>query len=409
MSMDQMMQYAPAALQVLAPFRVLIAIGLGALAYWLLPRAWRRAGLVVISLAIVLLGYERSWLLVAGTALTCALVYVAVKQRAPAKVIIAGLVALYMLLHFALGLLTFTPWLRFIDLTPDYALPTIGLTAAFTLLRLIHFTVDYSARNAATSCPAPLTFAAWCLFFPTFVHLPLIRHQAWATQYEQLPAARWQWRDLRAGMLRIMQALFKGVVVAAIFLMVNPAGVLLHPANASAAQLLFAAIASAVSYYIGFSAYMDLGIGAARLMGIALPENFAPALAMLRINRMRDFWRNWNITTTRWLNDYVYQPLGGFRRQPLRNVMLTMVICGLWHSVSLWGAAWGAGLGALLLIEHGWNRMRIRRNWPDVPAPARSILLLCSISLVNLFLTPYGYHAQFGAYLYPLRWLGMGL
>jgi hypothetical protein len=86
--------------------------------------------------------------------------------------------------------------------------------------------------------------------------------------------------------------------------------------------------------------------------------------------------------------------------------MVTMVACGLWHSVSLFGAAWGAGLGALLLLEHGWNRMRIRHNWPEIPAPARTALLLCAISLVNLLLTPYGYSAEFGAFLYPLRWLG---
>jgi alginate O-acetyltransferase complex protein AlgI len=409
MSVEQMGWVVQAALQVLVPFRVLLAIALGAIAYWLLPRAWRPAGLIVISLAVVLFGYERSWLLVAGTATTCALVYAAVKRRVNAKVIVAGLVTFYVLLHLAFGLLTFTPWLGFTGLTPEFVLPTIGLTAAFTLLRLVHFTVDYSGRDAATPLPHPRTFAAWCLFFPTFVHLPLIRYPKWAAQYECLPAAHWRWMDTRAGALRIGQALLKGVFVAVIYIALNPQGILLNPASASALQLFFAAIASAISYYIGFSAYMDLGIGAARLMGIALPENFAPVLAMLRINRMRDFWRNWNITTTQWLNDYVYRPLGGHRRHPLRNVMLTMVVCGLWHSVSLWGAGWGAGLGALLLIEHGWNRMRIRRNWPEVPPAARTVLLLCGISFVNLFLTPYGYHAQFGAFLYPPRWLGIGL
>jgi alginate O-acetyltransferase complex protein AlgI len=407
MSVEQMAWYAQAALQALVPFRVLLAIGLGATAYWLLPRAWRPAGLIVISLAVVLIGYERPVLLVAGTALTCAAVYVAVRRGVPAKVIVAGLVAFYALLHFAFGLLTFTPWLGFTGLTPEFVLPTIGLTSAFTLLRLVHFVVDYSGRDAATPFPHPRTFAAWCLFFPTFVHLPLIRFEPWAAQYGCLPAAQWRWTDTRAGALRIGQALLKGVFVAVIYITLNPIGTLLNPAGATALQLFIAAILSAVTYYIGFSAYIDLGIGAARWMGIALPENFAPVLKMIRINRMRDFWRNWNITTTQWLNDYVYHPLGGHRRRPLRNVMLTMVVCGLWHSVSFFGAAWGAGLGALLLMEHGWNRMRIRRNWPEIPAPARAALLLCAIALVNLFLTPYGYNAQYGALLYPLRWMGM--
>jgi D-alanyl-lipoteichoic acid acyltransferase DltB (MBOAT superfamily) len=100
--------------------------------------------------------------------------------------------------------------------------------------------------------------------------------------------------------------------------------------------------------------------------------------------------------------------LGGFRRHPLRNVMLTMTACGLWHSVSVFGTAWGAGLGLLLLIEHGWNRMRIRHGWPEIPAPVRGIAILCGVALVNLALTPYGYAAQTAKALYPLWWLGLG-
>jgi D-alanyl-lipoteichoic acid acyltransferase DltB (MBOAT superfamily) len=102
----------------------------------------------------------------------------------------------------------------------------------------------------------------------------------------------------------------------------------------------------------------------------------------------------------------VFTPLGGFRHRPLRNVMLTMIACGLWHSVSVFGAAWGAGLGLMLLIEHGWNRMRIRRGWPEIPRPARAVAILCGVSLVNLLLTPYGYAAQTARLLYPPYWMG---
>ncbi|GIV83253.1 MAG: hypothetical protein KatS3mg052_0260 [Candidatus Roseilinea sp.] len=182
---------------------------------------------------------------------------------------------------------------------------------------------------------------------------------------------------------------------------------MLGPVGRPFLELFVAAIVSAIAYYLGFSAFMDLGIGAASLYGITLPENFAPVLKMARISRMRDFWRNWNITTTRWLNDYVYQPLGGHRRHPLRNVLLTMTACGLWHSVSVFGAAWGLGLGAILLAEHGWNRLRIRRGWSDAPPLLRSVLLLCAVAFVNLALTPYGYAAQSAKYLYPLYWLGL--
>jgi D-alanyl-lipoteichoic acid acyltransferase DltB (MBOAT superfamily) len=423
MSLDQVAAYAQTALQVIAPFRVLAAIVLGAAAYWLMPHAWRRFGLIVISLAVVLTGYQRPVALVACTALVCGATYVAVCKGLPRKPILLCIVALYAALHGLFGLLTFTPWLNWTGLTPEYVLPTIGLTSAFTFLRLIHFTADYGAREhrgrgadvqrhapplLGPQAPLrPLAFAAWCLFFPTFVHLPLIRYQAWHEQFNCLPKDVTR-AHIAIGLRRIGQAVLKGVVLAIVFVIFNPNAVLLAPAGRSFAELFAAAIVSAITYYVGFSAFVDLGIGAASLFGIALPENFAPIAKMIRINRMRDFWRSWNITTTQWLNDYVFTPLGGYRRHPLRNVMLTMTACGLWHSVSFFGAVWGAGLGVLLLIEHCWNRMRIHRDWPEIPAPIRGVAILCGVALVNLALTPYGYAAQTARALYPLWWLGLG-
>ena len=411
LNFDTVLFYAPYALQALVPFRVLVAIAVGTIAYWLVPHRWRGSALIAISIGVVLMGYERPALLVIGIALVCALVYWAVQQGVPRKPLIIGIIALYGLAHFAFGLITFTSWLNFTGLTADYVLPTIGLTSAFTFLRMIHFTVDFSSPHPQ---PLPggersqtlLTFAAWCLFFPTFVHLPLIRYQAWAQQFENLPDQP-TWEFARAGVSRIAQGIVKGVFIAVVFATLNPTNVLLTPAGRTFIELFFAVIISAITYYIGFSAYMDIGIGAARLFGIVLPENFAPVLKMIRINRMRDFWRSWNITTTQWLNDYVFTPLGGHRKHPVRNVLLTMTVCGLWHSISIFGVAWGFGLGMLLLIEHFWNRMRIRRNWPEVPPHLRAVLLMGGVALVNLSLTPYGYTAASARYLYPLYWLAV--
>jgi D-alanyl-lipoteichoic acid acyltransferase DltB (MBOAT superfamily) len=409
LNLDSLTFYGPYALQALVPFRVLMAMGVGALVYWLAPQAWRKTALVVISLVIVLMGYERPVMLVVGIVLVCAAVFWAVQHSVPRKFILIGIVALYGLAHFAFGLITFTPWLNFTGLTAAYVLPTIGLTSAFTFLRLIHFTVDFGkawSPGKERTSPHPGPFIAWCLFFPTFVHLPLIRYQAFAQQFENLPQ-RLSPTQLTTGMQRVGQGILKGVCIALVYVTLNPTQTLLTPQGRAFGELFLAAIISAVTYYIGFSAYMDIGIGAATLFGITLPENFAPVLKMLRINRMRDFWRNWNITTTQWLNDYVFTPLGGHRKHPVRNVLLTMTVCGLWHSISMFGAAWGFGLGLLLLIEHAWNRMRIRRNWPEVPSPVRTALLMCGAAFVNLALTPYGYTAESAKYLYPLYWWGV--
>lgn len=385
-----------------------MSIGAGALVYWMLPSSARRVGLLSISLIVLLMGYQRSPWLVLGISVVGGVVYLAVQRRVPRAVTIGLLVALYVVLHALFGLLMFTPWLDWAGVNPHVVLPTIGLPVAFSFLRFVHFAADFSKdASAEPRCVArPLTFLAWVLFFPTFVHLPLIRYPAWAAQFESLPSFLTR-RDLHIAVLRIAQGLLKGALVGVVYAGLDPYGVLLNPSRAHVLGFLAAALITAVTYYVGFSAFTDLGIGAARLYGIALPENFAPAWMMLRVSRMRDFWRNWNITVTRWLYDYVYEPLGGHRRAAVRNVMLTMIACGLWHSISLYGLLWGAGLGLLLLAEHGWNRLRIYRGAPELPAWLRRVLLFCALSLVNLALTPYGYDPHWGRYLYPLYWLGV--
>lgn len=396
--------------QALVPLRALVAIGLGAAAYWLIPARLRQLALLVISLLVIVLGYQRSLWLVIGVVGVGTLTYLAARRGVSRRITIGGLVALYTVLHALFGLLMFTPWLEWTGVSPYAVLPTIGLTVAFTFLRLVHFAADYTASSqqlAERVTPCLLTFWAWCLFFPTFVHLPLIRYPDWAQQFER-PTHGPRFAELRTGMLRVGQGLLKGALVGAGYAVLNPFGVLLNPSQSSAAQFFGAALIAAVSYYIGFSAYVDIGIGAARLYGIVLPENFAPAWVMVRVSRMRDFWRNWNITVTRWLYDYVYLPLGGHRIAPVRNVMLTMIACGLWHSISIYGLLWGAGLGLLLIAEHGWNRLRIYRGVPEIQPWLRRVLLVCALSTINLALTPYGYDPHWGRYLYPLYWLGVG-
>ncbi|MCS7061762.1 MAG: MBOAT family O-acyltransferase [Anaerolineae bacterium] len=412
LSADVIASYVLALAQALVPLRVLLAIGLGALIYSLAPAGARRTVLILISVAIVLVAYQRPPLLLGGVLLVALAVYGAIKLGWPSAVIVAGLVALYAVLHGLIGLLTFTDLLQWTGLSTPLVLPTIGLTVAFTFLRLVHFAVDFGNRRLQSAAPAYqpalFTYLAWCLFFPTFVHLPLIRYPAWAQQFAHLSCERpfaQVWADARAGLPRIAQALIKGALAGVLLVALNPNAVLLRLPHVPPHEFALAAVLSAVAYYVGFSGYTDLGIGAARLFGISLPENFAPLTVFLRIQRMRDFWRNWNITMTRWMNDYIFQPLGGPLRHPLRNVMLTMIGCGLWHSVSLFGVLWGAGLGALLLIEHLWNRTRIRRNWPDAPAWIRQPLLLIGLSLINVSLTPYAYDPHIGRFLYPIFWL----
>ena len=114
--------------------------------------------------------------------------------------------------------------------------------------------------------------------------------------------------------------------------------------------------AYAIEIYCDFSGYTDVAIGSALLFGYELPENFnVPYLA----KSLQDFWRRWHISLSTWLRDYMYVPLGGSRRGPLRtyvNLMITMLLGGLWHGASwnfvIWGALHGGGLAATRM----WQR-----------------------------------------------------
>jgi alginate O-acetyltransferase complex protein AlgI len=131
----------------------------------------------------------------------------------------------------------------------------------------------------------------------------------------------------------------------------------------------------AVQIYCDFSGYTDMAIAAARLLGYDLTVNFNfPYFA----RNLTDFWRRWHISLSTWLRDYLYIPLGGNRGSLLftyRNLMLTMLLGGLWHGAA-WGfVVWGALHGAGLILHREWTR---RSGGPRKSAPTHAIRDLLS-------------------------------
>ena len=115
-----------------------------------------------------------------------------------------------------------------------------------------------------------------------------------------------------------------------------------RPRQHSAPEAIFAAWGYAVQIYCDFSGYTDIAIGLALLLGFRFPQNFdAPYTA----RNLQDFWRRWHMTLSRWLRDYLYIPLGrqrGGEAQTVRNIMITMVLGGLWHGAAWTFVIWGA-------------------------------------------------------------------
>jgi D-alanyl-lipoteichoic acid acyltransferase DltB (MBOAT superfamily) len=142
-----------------------------------------------------------------------------------------------------------------------------------------------------------------------------------------------------------------------------------------------AALAYTLQLYFDFSGYCDMAIGSALLFGIRLPVNFdSPYQATSII----DFWRRWHITLSRFLRDYVYIPLGGNRFGLSRrygNVLLTMLIGGLWHGANWTFVIWGGLHGLYLIVNHTWRHM----GCPNVGAWPSRVLTFIAVMVAWVF------------------------
>jgi D-alanyl-lipoteichoic acid acyltransferase DltB (MBOAT superfamily) len=200
--------------------------------------------------------------------------------------------------------------------------------------------------------PAPtIDLAIYLSFFPHVVAGPIVRAR------EILPqlAKPRDPNDVRVGaaVMLIAVGLVKKVAIADYLAreVVDPVfGV---PEAYAAPDVALAAYAFAVQIYCDFSGYTDIAIGLALLMGIVFPQNFDRPYSA---TSFRDFWRRWHMTLSRFLRDFLYIPLGGNRGGRLatmRNLMLTMLLGGLWHGAAWTFVIWGGIHGAALAIERG--------------------------------------------------------
>jgi alginate O-acetyltransferase complex protein AlgI len=186
-------------------------------------------------------------------------------------------------------------------------------------------------------------------FFPHLVAGPAVRVDELVPQFHERPDPRRV--PATDAFVLIGTGLVKAVVVAGYLgtEVVDPA--FAAPGTAGGGELLVAIYAFAVQIYAAFSGLTDIAIGCGLLLGIEYPDAFD---APYRASSLREFWQRWNVPVSDWMRDYVYVPLGGNRRGPAvsrRNVVVTMVLGGLWYGAGWTFAAWGALHGALLVGE----------------------------------------------------------
>ena len=207
-----------------------------------------------------------------------------------------------------------------------------------------------------------LDFCLFVSFFPQLIAGPIVHHAELIPQFRSQMARRLRNADLVGGLLLFTIGLGKKVLLADVI--ASWANPLFEAAHAGQTIDVLSAWCAVMSFtfqiYFDFSAYSDMALGLAMLFGIRLPMNFN---SPYKATSIIEFWRRWHITLSRFLRDYLYIPLGGNQRGLSRrylNLMLTMLIGGLWHGAAWTFVIWGGLHGLYLVLNHGWQALRSR-------------------------------------------------
>ncbi|HKC66195.1 MAG TPA: MBOAT family O-acyltransferase [Pyrinomonadaceae bacterium] len=262
--------------------------------------------------------------------------------------------------------------------TLNFLLP-VGIS--FYTFKSLSYTIDVYRRDVEPT--ANLTaYLAYVAFFPQLLAGPIDR--AGNLLQQLLVDRRFNYERTVAGCRQILWGLFKKMVLA------DNLAPVVNLAYAQAAarpgpHLLFATICFAFQIYCDFSAYSDIAIGCARLLGLESVINFAhPYFSESPV----EFWRRWHISLMSWFRDYVFFPLGGIRRSRLRrafNVLLTFLLSGLWHGASWNFIIWG-GINGVAVLPAAFRRRRERGLQKSANQPWSSVLKASKILLTFLFI-----------------------
>ncbi len=258
------------------------------------------------------------------------------------------------------GLLVYFKYANFFLQSLEAALHRCGGTVSLPLLQVIlpvgisfytfeaiNYTVDVYRRKA----PAARNLADFMLFITFFPHLvagPIVRARDFLPQVGR--RKRWDWLRLDLGARYFLLGLFKKLAIADhLAQFADP--VFQDPHAYGSHAVWLATIAYTLQIYCDFSGYSDMAIGSAHMLGYKLALNFnLPYLA----SNVAEFWRRWHISLSTWLRDYLFIPLGGSRGtrwHTHRNLLITMILGGLWHGASWTFVVWGL-LHGLLLVAH---------------------------------------------------------
>ena len=243
--------------------------------------------------------------------------------------------------------------------------PTINillpLAISFFTFQQITYLVD--AYRGITREYSFLHYCLFVTFFPQLIAGPIVHHREMMPQFASDTMHRLRTSNLSVGLTLFSLGLFKKVIIAdGVSVYANE---VFQAASAGATLTLMESWAGALAYtfqlYFDFSGYSDMALGLGRMFGIKLPLNF---YSPYKATSIIDFWRRWHMTLSRFLKDYLYIPLGGNKKGRFRrhtNLMVTMLLGGLWHGAGWTFVFWGGLHGIYLIINHLWRHQVTRR------------------------------------------------
>ena len=204
-----------------------------------------------------------------------------------------------------------------------------------------------------------LSYSLFVVFFPQLIAGPILRHDELIPQLKQLKVFVFSHKNVAMGIALFTLGLAKKVLIAD---NVSPwvAGVFNNANNVTFLEAWIGALSYTFQLYFDFSGYSDMAIGLGWMFNLNLPINFNSPYKAISII---DFWRRWHITLSNFLRDYLYIPLGGSRRGEVRryaNLLMTMLLGGLWHGAGWTYIIWGGMQGTYLMINHGWRKLGIK-------------------------------------------------
>lgn len=227
----------------------------------------------------------------------------------------------------------------------------LPLGVSFYTFQAISYVVDIYRKRIGASNNI-LDVGLFILFFPTISSGPINKAFKFMPQINK--NKEFSWNLMSAGMQIFVIGLFKKMVVAdRLGIFVD--NVYAKPLAFNSATVILAIISYSIQLYADFSGYSDMAIGIAKMLGYEVPKNFnAPYLS----KNISEFWKRWHISFSDWLMDYLYIPLGGSRKGKARtriNLILIMLIGGLWHGANWTFVAWGALHGIGLVVQKAFS------------------------------------------------------